>query len=139
MGRALYCWDDLRPFGIDALTGEACGLSMRLLCDVTAAGRDLIERFFGGTITIAPGSNWNGGSKDDPHVGSVLLPRDIFESLAAFALVVTGTTPVAIMKDGHARELRAGYPEDHIRRYVRRSSAPGTGDRNQHAMSGRIE
>ena len=30
----ITCWDDLRPYGIGALTGEACGLSYRILCDV---------------------------------------------------------------------------------------------------------
>ena len=38
--KSIRCWDDLSPFGIVPLTGEACGLSYRILCDVTAAGKE---------------------------------------------------------------------------------------------------
>ena len=33
---------DLRPFGIDILTGEADALSYRLLCDLNKRGVDII-------------------------------------------------------------------------------------------------
>ena len=33
--KSINCWNDLEPFGLIVLTGEACGLSYRLLCDVT--------------------------------------------------------------------------------------------------------
>ena len=38
---------DLRPFGIDLLTGESCALSRRLLCDVTEEGKSLILKALG--------------------------------------------------------------------------------------------
>ena len=148
MPRTVFSWDDLRQFGIDALTGEACGFGMRLLCDVTKQGKELLERFLGGTVQIKPDSNWNGGSKDDPHVGSVLLPRGIFTDLAAFCLLQTGQRTVYATKDGEAREAYDEIsPEKRqeeqeiyrVQRVYRRSSAPGTGDRNEHAMSGRVE
>ena len=34
--KSIGCWNDLASYGIDALTGEACGLSYRILCDVIA-------------------------------------------------------------------------------------------------------
>ena len=42
--KTIHCWNDLSAYGIELLTGEACGLSYRLLCDVTAAGKKLIEK-----------------------------------------------------------------------------------------------
>jgi hypothetical protein len=42
--KSIRCWDDLSRYGILPLTGEACGLSYRLLCDVTAAGKRIIEK-----------------------------------------------------------------------------------------------
>jgi hypothetical protein len=142
--RTIESWYDLEAFGIIPLTGEACGLMMRLLCDVTEGGRKIVERFLGGTVAIKPGSHWNGGSKDDPHVGSVLLPRGIFTDLAAFTLCVTGTGTVASCKDGTVMECDGPLDGDEeniyrIARYYRRSTDPGTGDRNRHAMSGRVE
>ena len=85
--QAIKCWRDFEEFGIDALTGESCGYAMRLLCDVTASGKAIIEQFFGNRITIEPGSNWNSGSKNDPHVGSIMLPRSIIVDLGAFCLL----------------------------------------------------
>ena len=37
-------WDHLRPYGIDLLTGEACSLMYRLLCDLTQSGKSIVER-----------------------------------------------------------------------------------------------
>ena len=85
--QAIKCWRDLEEYGIDALTGESCGYAMRLLCDVTASGKAILESFFGGNVTIEPGSNWNSGSANDPHVGSILLPRSILVDLGAFCLL----------------------------------------------------
>ena len=38
--KSIRRWDDLCAHGIVPLTGEACGLSYRILCDVTARGKD---------------------------------------------------------------------------------------------------
>ena len=65
--KTVSCWDEIRPWGIDALTGEACSLGYRLLCDLTARGRATVERCLGVKIQS---ENWNGGSTDDPHVAS---------------------------------------------------------------------
>ena len=68
--KTVSCWDEIRPCGIDALTGEACSLGYRLLCDLTARGRAIVERCLGVKIQS---ENWNGGSKDDPHVASSVV------------------------------------------------------------------
>lgn len=160
--RTINCWDDMEQFGIRLLTGEACGYAMRLLCDVTEDGKRLIQAFLGGNIEIKPGSNWNGGNVSDPHVGSILLPRGILMELGAFALLKTGTEIVVTMGDdrvcemdrerfdryakmdsdafaaGSAFALGSG-DKPWLKRVWRRSSDPGTGDRNTHAFSGRTE
>lgn len=41
------CFDDLRPYGIIALTGESCGLMYRILCDVTERGRLILAKALG--------------------------------------------------------------------------------------------
>jgi len=155
--RRINSWEDLSQFGIVPLTGEACGLAMRLLCDVTEEGKKLIERFLGGTVEVKRGSNWNGGRDEHSHVGSVMLPRSIFGDLAAFCLLTTGKEGVVTMGDGTVRELDSEHYERYqkldadraavegsafpqmLQRIWRRSTDPGTGDRNTHAMSGRTE
>jgi hypothetical protein len=144
--RTIRSWNDLEEFGIVALTGEACGYSMRILCDVTTVGKAFLERFFGGNVQIRDGSNWNGKSSAGTHVGSVLLPYSILSDLGAFLLAFTAgpESVVCSLEGGTVVELD-GQPEDMeetgrgIIRYYKRSDAPGTGDRNRHAASGRVE
>ena len=139
---AMRSWDDLRDFGIEPLTGEACGLAMRLLCDVTERGKAIIESFFGSRVAIEPDSNWNNGSKDDPHVGSVMLPRSIAEDLFAFVLChSTRDQAVARMEDGTVIAWTGDLPDwrrERVSRYFRRSTMPGNGTRNTHMATGRI-
>ena len=45
--KTVSCWDHLRPYGINALTGEACSLMYRLLCDITEEGKHVIEKCLG--------------------------------------------------------------------------------------------
>ena len=138
--RHIRDWRDLREFGIDALTGEACGLMMRILCDVSEKGAEHLSRFLGGHVKIDKGSNWNGGTKEEPSVGSVLLPYSILADLGAFLLLTTGKSGVALSKDGTIFEYTGELPAwMDVQRTWRRSDAPGTGDRNTHAFSGRTE
>ena len=67
--KKITCWDDLRPFGIDVLTAEACGLSYRVLCDVTERGKQTIQKALGITSLGLP-DNWNHGDPNDPPIGS---------------------------------------------------------------------
>jgi hypothetical protein len=134
-------WDDLQPYGIIALTGEACSLGYRLLCDLTACGRATVERCFGVTIRS---ENWNSGSTDDPHVASVMLTREMLLPLAIFALLDFGCTQVWLT-DSAAIGIEANDPADQLDRLKdvynlhRRFAYSGRfQDRNQHQMSGRV-
>ncbi|MDP2607246.1 MAG: hypothetical protein Q8S00_32315 [Deltaproteobacteria bacterium] len=131
MLRSIRCWDDLKPFGINCLTGEACGYAMRLLCDVTERGAEIVERYLGGTVQIKRGSNWNGGSSDDPHVGSVLLARDSLISLGAFCLLRTRTdsgSAIILLKEaygGYLVEYSAESLESYRELYQGRNGGNG--------------
>jgi hypothetical protein len=143
--KALTNWDHLRPFGIDALTGEACGLGYRLLCDLTARGKAIVEKCLG-TPALTLFEQWNPGNKDDPQVGCILLVPEMCTPLAVFAVLESGYQECWASRDGRVYALDPDDPQDAIeavrrwlgvegmRRFCYRGSAD---DRNVHVMSGR--
>jgi hypothetical protein len=40
-------WRDLEQFGIRSLTAESCNYSMRMLCDLTEQGKQIVADYFG--------------------------------------------------------------------------------------------
>lgn len=144
--KTIRCWDDLSQFGIVALTGEACGLSYRILCDVTARGKNILEKAFG-LPELQLADNWNPGAADDPHVGSIMLAPEVLNFLGVFALLDNGCTEVRHIKDGGLHGFEQDDPPDRVERFMRihadgigrRFAYAGTaGDRNRHVMSGRV-
>ncbi len=105
--KTLYNWEDLKQFGIRPLTGEACVHGMRLLCDLSTRGADTIRAFFGLPGSARLAENWNQGPEDDRSIGSVMLPRGIFQELAAFCLLQDGALAVAV-----GDEVSGVYPSD---------------------------
>src|ERR1700676_1402380 len=83
----------------DPLTGEACGLSYRILCDVTEHGRMIFAKALGIPKLTLP-EPWNRGTTTDPHVGSVMLPFEMLVPLAVFALLESGCTEVWLVREG---------------------------------------
>ena len=148
-------WHDFRKAGIEFLTGEACGLMLRVLCDVTEKGRLLFCKTFGlDPTTNKLGEPWNGGSKDAPHVGSVMLSLDQLPLLSVFACLETGVPECYVVTDdrgvwrgtyGFAPDDRADldrwleFEKRHGRSVVRRAYQGTAGDRNRHVFSGRVE
>lgn len=145
--RSITCFRDLGPYGIDPLTGEACGLSYRILCDVTEAGRKIVAKAFGiPNFTLAEA--WNRGTSDQPHVGSIMLAPDLFVLLGVFALLESGCKEVWLVRDGGLIGIEPDDSSEMIEanrllvsdRMVRSLGYRGTaGDRNVHVMSGRVE
>lgn len=89
----------LEPFGIIPLTGESDQHVYRILCDVTAHGKAILQRTLDTTVELADA--WNYGDKENPHVGSFLLPHEFIPCLAAFALLSDpNITEVWLHKDG---------------------------------------
>ena len=144
--KSINCWNDLEPFGIVPLTGEACGLMYRILFDVTEKGRTIVAKCFGIPNVTLP-EPWNLGSPDNPHVGSILLTREMLQPLAVFALLESGFKEVYVVKDSvHGFEatdapdliedVKRWSRVDHARRLAYGGTA---GDRNIHVMSGRVD
>lgn len=86
---------DLRPYGIEVLTGEACGLGLRVLCDVTARGRQLLMKTYG-LPNLSLHDAWNGTGLPAPHthIGSIMLAPDAYLALGIFALLDSGCSAV---------------------------------------------
>lgn len=143
--KTINSWNDLQAHGIELLTGEACGLGYRLLCDVTEGGRKTVEKCLGMSNLVLPES-WNRGKPDDPHVGSIMLVREMLEPLAVFALLEAGCKEVYLVKESVVGIEAADPPTaiEDVKRwagvdYARRLAYQGTaGDRNVHVMSGRV-
>lgn len=97
--------DTLRKFGIDMLTGEACGYSMRILCDVHENGYALIKEFFGGAVPTH--------SKCNKGVNSIMLTRKTMEDIIIFGyLWVLGASAVISYTSDHDQR-----PITHYRAY----------------------
>lgn len=138
-------WQGLTPYGVEPLTGEACGLMYRILCDVTAKGREVLGKCLG-----VPGINlppaWNRGSAEDPHVGCFMAAPELFVPLAVFALLEAGHKEVYLMKDGAVLGFKDEPTAEDLRvvqivhgGFARGFRYGGTaGDRNVHEMSGRV-
>ena len=145
--KSITCFNDLVTYGIDPLTGEACGLSYRLLCDLTENGRAILAKALGLPKLTLPEA-WNRGTPTDPHVGSVMLPFEMLVPLAIFALLESGCPAVWIVRDGGVIGIEPSDSPEIIEanrnlvgdRLARTLAYRGTaGDRNVHVMSGRVE
>jgi hypothetical protein len=93
--------DDLRDLGIDLLTGEACGVSMRVLCDLDDNGIELWESFT--RSRVIPDSNWNSRGK-----ASVMIPYSMFEDLWIFGQIRNG---MHVFKGGYVMDKQ--WTESH--------------------------
>jgi hypothetical protein len=144
--RRVQCWNDLSAYGIIPLTGEACGLGYRILFDVTERGKAVLAACFG-MPEIRMAEAWNRGGDSDPHVGSVLLSREMLTPVGIFALLRSGCTEAWVLRDGSVIGIETDDgPERvdalgrlHGDNVVRRFACRGTaGDRNVHVMTGRV-
>ena len=82
---------DLEPYGISALTGEACAYNLRLLCDLNARGVESVSQFLG--LRARPQSfadPWNRTVDGEDSLGSVMLPRSVLQDLTTFLLFREG-------------------------------------------------
>jgi hypothetical protein len=134
-------WAGLEEFGVILLTGEACSLMYRLLCDLTEEGKRVVEKCLSVEIRSEP---WNSGSMERPHVASVMLTQDMIVPLAVFALLESGCREVWITQRiviGVESEDTEQDVENMKRVYQpeRRFAYQGPfQDRNQHQMSRRV-
>ena len=89
------CIDDLRKFGFDPLTGEACGLAMRCLVDLNEEAIEIWKAF---TRSDPRNDGWNNGK------ASPMIPYSMFQDLWTFAHVMRGTRYVFLGDWVHSKE-----------------------------------
>lgn len=154
--KRLGSFRDLEPFGIEILTGEACNIGRRALCDLTRRGERIVRDLVGlpPDAKLAPG--WNGKA-----TASAMIPYELFEDLAIWCLLDEGCTEIVLVEDGVAGGFmweggvyglkRGDNPDEWTewlermnqfgkpwrRIHTARSSQPHVGTRNTHQMSGR--
>ena len=147
--KIIYTLQDLEPYGVNLLTGEADRLSFRILCDLNEDGCALVSDYLGLPRDTKYADNWNSTVNGQPAIGSVMLSADTLWELARFALLTVDKFDAVIKANGL---LGLNYDEPHAawhlqqasgnqhfiyRNYAKGSSAPGVGSRNTHAMTGR--
>ena len=149
----VHSMQDLPQFGLNPLTGEACALSMRTLCDVNAEGKALLEEFFG-VQDINLAAPWNSTVFVRPAIGSIMITREMVKPLAQFGFFRAGALAVVVQADSSmdgifTAERLAQYEKmvkEHpqvnchiLRNYSVTSSHPMVGTRNVHAFTGRAQ
>lgn len=143
-------WSGMKKYGIGFLTGEADAYSIRGLCDVNQKGKELLEKFFGGTIEIRLNTNWNSKVNGEESIGSIMLPYGILKELATFCLFQVDGYYCAIY---HRDDSILGAFEEDFKRYqefmpeiayrlnwaYKADPSISRDGRNVHQMSGRVE
>jgi len=140
-------WGVLKSKGLDILTGEACGYSMRLLCDITPELEDLLSEYLGGSIEF----NQDAWNHRNGAIHSVMLARSMITDLSIFALLHEYELVVSynMEKQGLHNQYRA-YPtrqdfENELVEHtwlndcIERSWYGQKQSRNVHQFSGRKE
>lgn len=147
-------WHDLRGYGINMLTGEACAVGTRLLCDVNEKGRQAICEILGLPHDTKLQPNWNSSvERQGDAIGAIMLPTSIFYDLSALVLLRSGCeAAVAVSGQGKVYGIEPDdneegeepvvdrlrrWHEGKVRVYQPLSSQPRRGLSSVHAMSGR--
>lgn len=139
--------DLLTNFGINLLTGEADKYGIRILCDVSDRGKQILCEFLSvDTIKFFP--NWNSRVGDADATGSFLLGRNMIDDLVTFlwfykrnAYAISpsgfGYTSYTEADVNRYCELYNDADELNLRRNWNHSPTQPSCDRNEHAFSGR--
>lgn len=150
MGKHINNLRDLEAYGIEALTGESCGIGYRILCDLTPRGAKIFRETFGLPADCKLADNWNSRG-----VASIMLPYDAWHSLAVFALFDSGCDTVIQWENRGYTGFDRSNPKDEerfqetlklakepygdkVERTFQLSRRPGNGLRDEHQMSGRV-
>lgn len=96
--RTILTWGDLTPYGIVPLPDRACGLGYRILCDLTAKGKQTLKRALSvQELFLDPPRQ--AGPPESPHVGSIMLAPGMLTFLGLFALLEWGADEVFLTTD----------------------------------------
>jgi hypothetical protein len=135
--------DFLRQHGIDFLTGEACGIGARVLCDVSNEGAALLCDLLG-VVSLNLTSAWNNRFKENA-AGSIMLPHGWFEMVVVWALLRDGaiyvvSTNAGLIACNTPEEIEQLDGMEWIEKglHWRRHGTAQGGMRNRHEFSGRV-
>lgn len=147
--KRIESWRDLEEFGIIPLTGESCAIGLRLLCDLTPEGVELLESYLGGGVQFRKGTNWN---SSQGQVASVTLAHSEWANIAVYALAREWQYVVKIVESEFYPPQVVGMDEEewserkeiydkHAARYriYWQTNHPQRNLRNVHHFSGRAE
>ena len=107
--KTIRTWDDLPEYGIVPLPDPACALSYRILCDLTAKGKQTLEQALS-VKELVLHSPQQPGSPDDPHVASIMLAPGMLTFLALFALLDSQADEVFLTTDQRMTGFHHGDP-----------------------------
>lgn len=140
--------EDLRGYGINLLTGEACAYSMRYLCDFSSRGQMILEAFFGLPPLTKFNENWNSHVNNEPAVGSIMLTSPTILELMRFIALHIDRAGVVYWSDrrgdvvGYKHivpEIDEWYTQQDYYRMVNFANpAVSSEGRNIHQATGRI-
>jgi hypothetical protein len=153
--------NDLQEYGINPLTGEACRVGRRILCDLTDEGKEVVCDLLGIPVNSKFAENWNSSQRTGKSHHSFMLPYELITDLMVWCLIHEGCTQIAVVDsqtkgglhyDGGVHGLReADDPMEwqewleHLARFgstyrlITLKDQPGHGTRCTHQMSGRTE
>lgn len=154
--KTLAGFKDLEPYGITYLTGEACAIGARALCDLTSAGEKLVKTTLGIPFNAKLNEPANSGSLYGKSVASMLIPYDMSLVLCVFALFTHPETLHVIVDNSYrVHQITqadmddedyklVGGPVEFINKYYggvlksyRPLNVPRVGLSNVHQMTGR--
>lgn len=142
MGKSIKGFADLEEYGIIGLTGESDPYGLRMLCDLTDDGRELLREFFG-FRKIVPEGNWNHRHN---QTGSCVIPWGLLPDLAAWIFFHVEKAEVIMINDndGSVSIIDPEYAKKYEkidRKYgfrIRWNPNPKPGvNRNVHQFTGR--
>lgn len=143
--------DRMQKYGVNPLTGEACAYGLRILCDLSQEGKELVTNWLGlREDGFLP--NWNTYVGDKPSVASIMLTRSALHELCHWIIVHVEKLPVVVEgKDGTVMGLEEDNPyylqyletpdvwEGIWQKvFVYAKNGNSVDGRNTHQMSGRI-
>lgn len=105
-GKRFNAWPALDDYGIELLTGEACGIGLRLLFDVSPEGAKILEEFL--SIRFTDENNaWNHQGQEGWK--SIMLSRGVIDDLLVF--IMCREYPVVVKVNWRSASGYAWYVE----------------------------
>src|SRR6185437_12156064 len=98
---AIHNLDDLKQFGIRALTGEACRVGTRILCDLTKEAEEIVCDLLGiNCVRNLPSTTFSASWNGSGATGSFMLPHGLFHDLAVWCLIHKGCREIMLVRPG---------------------------------------